>query len=313
MIRFHRALAQRYVAMSFSGAAEESRLRNTISIFIGWKSMTFTTNSTPPETAKLFQIAWEAAHAGGALIRDNWQRPKEIAYKGAIDLVTSVDRDAERCIVNILRENFPDHSILAEEETDVAGSHENYRWIIDPLDGTTNFAHSYPQFCVAIALEHQQDMLLGVVYDPIRRECFSAIRGQGAKLNGQAIHVSAITDLDRALLATGFPYDQRDNADFYLNFFKAFMTRSQGIRRAGSAALDLCYVACGRLDGFWELKLRPWDTAAGSLIVKESGGRISDFSGNDFSIHGNETMASNGTIHSAMIDIMQEIHSRPGN
>jgi myo-inositol-1(or 4)-monophosphatase len=271
--------------------------------------MTFSTNfkDTTPETAKLFHIAWEAAHAAGTLIRENWQRPKEIAYKGAIDLVTSVDRDAERCIVNMLRQNFSDHSILAEEETDVTGSHDSYRWIIDPLDGTTNFAHAYPQFCVSIGLEHQQDMLLGVVYDPIRRECFSAIRGQGAKLDGQAIHVSATAELDQALLATGFPYDQRENADFYLTYFKAFMTRSQGIRRAGSAALDLCYVACGRLDGFWELKLRPWDTAAGSLIVKESGGRISNFSGNDFSIRSNETMASNGAIHSAMIDVMQQI------
>jgi myo-inositol-1(or 4)-monophosphatase len=151
-------------------------------------------------------------------------------------------------------------------------------------------------------------LLLGVVYDPLRRECFSAIRGQGATINGQPIRGSAITELDQALLATGFPYDQRENAEFYLSYFKAFMTRSQGIRRSGSAALDLCYVACGRLDGFWELKLRPWDTAAGSLIVKESGGRMSDFSGTTFSIHGNETMASNGAIHAAMIEVMQPIH-----
>jgi myo-inositol-1(or 4)-monophosphatase len=265
--------------------------------------------TTAPETARLFQTAWEAAHAAGHLIRENWQRPKEIAYKGAIDLVTSVDRAAERCIVNILRQNFPGHSILAEEETDVAGSQDRYRWIIDPLDGTTNFAHGYPQFCVSVALQHDQELLLGVVYDPLRRESFSAIRGQGAKLNGQTIHVSATLELDHALLATGFPYDQRENADFYLSYFKAFMTRSQGIRRAGAAALDLCYVACGRLDGFWELKLRPWDTAAASLIVKEAGGQVSDFSGNDFSIHGNETMASNGAIHAQMLDVMQEIRA----
>jgi myo-inositol-1(or 4)-monophosphatase len=263
--------------------------------------------TTTPETAKLFQSAWEAAHAAGDLMRENWQRPKEISYKGAIDLVTSVDRDAERCIVNSLRQNFPDHSILAEEETDVADSQESFRWIIDPLDGTTNFAHGYPQFCVSIALEYQQDLLLGIVYDPLRRECFSTIRGQGAKLNGQAICVSNLTELDQALLATGFPYDCRDNPDFYLSYFRAFMTRSQGIRRAGAAALDLCYVACGRLDGFWELKLRPWDTAAASLIVREAGGRISDFSGNEFSIHGNETMATNGAIHADMLDVIREI------
>jgi myo-inositol-1(or 4)-monophosphatase len=262
---------------------------------------------TTPDTAKLFQTAWEAAHAAGNLIRENWQRPKEIAYKGAIDLVTSVDRDAERCIVSMVRQSFPDHSILAEEETDVSGSQGSYRWIIDPLDGTTNFAHGYPQFCVSVALEHAQQLLLGVVYDPLRRECFSAIRGQGAKLNGQPIRVSAILELDQALLATGFPYDRRENADFYLGYFKNFLTRCQGIRRAGAAALDLCYVACGRLDGFWELKLRPWDTAAGSLIVKEAGGRLSDFSGSDFSIHGNETMASNGAIHAEMLAVMRQI------
>jgi myo-inositol-1(or 4)-monophosphatase len=263
-------------------------------------------NSTP-ETAKLFQTAWEAAQSAGSLIRENWREPREIAYKGAIDLVTSVDRDAERCIVNMLRKNYPEHSILAEEETDIAGNQDHYRWIIDPLDGTTNFAHGYPQICVSVALEHEHELLLGIVYDPLRRECFSAIRGQGAKLNGQAVRVSDTRELDQALLATGFPYDRRDNPDFYLNYFKAFMTRSQGIRRAGSAALDLCYVACGRLDGFWELKLRPWDTAAVSLIVKESGGRISDFSGNEFSIYGSETMASNGAIHAAMLDVMREI------
>ncbi|HEX2228924.1 MAG TPA: inositol monophosphatase family protein [Candidatus Binatia bacterium] len=264
-------------------------------------------STTPPETAKLFQTAWEAAHAAGTLIRKNWRQPKEIAYKGAIDLVTSVDRDAERCIVDRLRKNFPEHSILAEEETKADGDQSSYRWIIDPLDGTTNFAHGYPQVCVSVALEYENDLLLGVVYDPLRRECFSAIRSQGAKLNGQTIHVSGTPDLDQALLATGFPYDRRDHADFYLRYFKAFMTRSQGIRRAGSAALDLCYVACGRFDGFWELKLHPWDIAAASLIVRAAGGRMSDFSGGDFSIHGSETMASNGLIHAAMFDVMREI------
>src|ERR687895_247925 len=182
--------------------------------------MTSTINfpNSPPETAKLFQSAWEAAHSAGALIEENWQRPKEIAYKGAIDLVTSVDREAERCIVNILRKNFPNHSILAEEETEFAGTHESYRWIIDPLDGTTNFAHGYPQVCVSVALEHDHELLLGVIYDPLRRECFSAIRGQGAKLNGQAIRVSDTAELDQALLATGFPYDARDIAEFYLSY-----------------------------------------------------------------------------------------------
>jgi myo-inositol-1(or 4)-monophosphatase len=261
------------------------------------------------ETAKFFHTAWEAVHAAGALIRDNWQRPKAISYKGAIDLVTSVDRDAERCIVDLLRRSFPGHSILAEEATDVTSHQNSYRWIIDPLDGTTNFAHGYPQFCVSIALQHEQDLLLGLVYDPLRQECFAAIRGQGATLNGQPIRTSIVRELDKALLATGFPYDQRQNAEYYLAYFKAFMTRCQGIRRAGAAALDLCYVACGRLDGFWELKLKPWDTAAGALIVDESGGRMSDFSGNDFSIWGSETMASNGLIHREMTEVTRQIEA----
>jgi myo-inositol-1(or 4)-monophosphatase len=262
------------------------------------------------ENAKFFNAAWQAVHAAGALIRDNWQLPKAITYKGAIDLVTSVDRDAERCIVDLLQQHFPGHSILAEEETDVSGGRDGYRWIIDPLDGTTNFAHGYPQFCVSIALQREHDLLLGLVYDPLRRECFAAIRGEGATLNGQPIRTSSVPELDRAVLATGFPYDRRQNADYYLAYFKAFLTRCQGIRRAGAAALDLCYVACGRVDGFWELKLRPWDTAAGALIVAESGGRMSDFGGNDFSIWGNETMASNGLIHGEMTDVMRVVHHR---
>ncbi|MSP39262.1 MAG: inositol monophosphatase [Deltaproteobacteria bacterium] len=257
--------------------------------------------------SELLGVAREAADAAGEIIRAGWDRPKTIGYKGAIDLVTSVDRDCERKIVEIIQRNFPNHSILAEEATNFAGSQDEFRWIVDPLDGTTNFAHGYPQFCVSIALERAGEIILGVVDDPIRRERFSAVRQQGATLNGKAIRVSTVNELDKSLLATGFPYDQREHADFYLNYFKAFMTRSQGIRRAGSAALDLCYVACGRLDGFWELKLKPWDTAAGALIVAEAGGRLSDFPGRPFSIWGTETLASNGSIHNEMVQIARAI------
>jgi myo-inositol-1(or 4)-monophosphatase len=255
------------------------------------------------EIATFLAAAWEAANAAGAVIQNQWNRPREIDYKGAIDLVTSVDRESERCIVQVLRGKFPNHSILAEEETSLVSHQDNHRWIIDPLDGTTNFAHSYPHVCVSIALEREGEILLGLVYDPLRRECFRAVKGQGATLNGSPIAVSAVRELDKSLLATGFPYDRRKKADFYLTFFKAFMTRSQAIRRNGSAALDLCYVAYGRIDGFWELKLRPWDTAAGALIVEEAGGRISDFSGNPFSIWGDQTLASNGVIHDEMVSI----------
>jgi myo-inositol-1(or 4)-monophosphatase len=196
---------------------------------------------------------------------------------------------------------------LAEEETDVQGAQGQYRWIVDPLDGTTNFVHSYPQFSVSIALEQNGRVIVGLVYDPIRNECFKAALGQGATLNTNAMRISLVDELDKSLLATGFPYDRRDFADFYLSYFKAFMTRCQGIRRGGSAALDLCYVACGRLDGFWELKLKPWDIAAGALIVTEAGGKLSDLSGKPFSIRGQETLATNGLIHDEMVHVARAI------
>jgi myo-inositol-1(or 4)-monophosphatase len=252
---------------------------------------------------EFMSAAWEAADSAAGLIRATWGQTKSVEYKGAIDLVTWVDRQAEQQIVEILQKHFPSHSILAEEETSVIACGSNYRWIIDPLDGTTNFAHSYPHVSISIGLEHDGEIILGLVYDPLRQECFRAVKNGGASLNDQPIRPSRINELDKALLATGFPYDRREKADFYLSFFKAFMNHSQGIRRDGSAALDLCYVACGRVDGFWELKLRPWDTAAGTLIASEAGGRLSDFSGNEFSIWGEETLASNGSIHAQMVQI----------
>ncbi len=263
--------------------------------------------TTTSDDESLIEVAWQAATTAGSLIRNSWQQPKPIEYKGAIDLVTPADRESEQTIVRIIRHYFPNHSILAEEETVLRGADPEHRWIVDPLDGTTNFAHGYPQFCISIAFERRGTVILGVVYDPIREESFKAILGKGATLNGVTIRTSPVNELDKALLATGFPYDRRDHADFYLRYFKAFMTRCQGIRRGGSAALDLCYVACGRLDGFWELKLRPWDIAAGMLIVAEAGGRASDFSGNTFSIGGNETLASNRLIHQEMTRIASAV------
>ena len=259
------------------------------------------------DSDSLLDIAWQAASAAGNVIRNSWQQPTRIEYKGAIDLVTPVDRESERTIVDVIRHYFPDHSILAEEETVRHGSDSENRWIVDPLDGTTNFAHGYPQFCISIAFECRGSVILGLVYDPIRQECFKASLGKGATLNHAMIRTSPVHEVDKALLATGFPYDRREFADFYLRYFKAFMTRCQGIRRGGSAALDLCYVACGRLDGFWELKLKPWDIAAGALIVAEAGGRTSDFSGNPFTICGNETLASNRLIHEEMTQIARAV------
>lgn len=259
------------------------------------------------ELDRQLNAAWEAASAAGEIIRAQWQEPKIIDYKSAIDLVTSVDRESERAIVAILRRNFPNHAILAEEETKIAARQSDYRWIVDPLDGTTNFAHGYPQFAVSIALEQNGEVIVGLVYDPLRRECFRAARGHGATLNDQPIHTSSVSDIDKALLATGFPADHREHADFYLSYFKAFMTRCQGIRRGGSAALDLCYVACGRLDGFWELKLKPWDTAAGALIVEQAGGKLSDFSGAPFLISGTETLAANAQLHEEIVRIASSV------
>jgi myo-inositol-1(or 4)-monophosphatase len=262
------------------------------------------------ETGAFLAAAWEAANQASALIRASWQETKRIEYKGAIDLVTPVDRESERRIVEALQRRFPDHSILAEEETNLAGARAGYCWIIDPLDGTTNFAHGYPCVSISIALERDGEIIVGLVYDPLRQECFSAARGQRAALNGNPIKVSAVDELDKALLATGFPYDRREQPDYYLAFFRAFMIRSQGIRRSGSAALDLCYLACGRLDGFWELKLRPWDTAAASLIVKEAGGKVSDFAGSEFSIWGDETLASNSAIHDEMVSVATAVNNQ---
>ncbi|MGH7828753.1 MAG: inositol monophosphatase family protein [Candidatus Binatia bacterium] len=252
-------------------------------------------------------VAEEAAEAAGSLIRQNLQKTKEIHYKSAIDLVTSVDREAEERIVQILHDYYPDHSILAEEGTGAAAAGSDHRWIIDPLDGTTNFTHAYPSVGVSIALEKKGEIILGLVYDPVREENFQAVKAAGAFLNGEPVQVSKVADLDKSLLGTGFPYDRRERVDFYLSFWKSFMLRCQGIRRTGSAALDLCYLACGRLDGFWEFKLHPWDTAAGSLIIREAGGKLSDFSGDKFSIYGKETLASNGLIHEEMLGVMANI------
>jgi len=182
--------------------------------------------------------------------------------------------------------------------------HEPYVWYLDPLDGTTNFAHGFPHFAVSLALERGGKLLLGIVHDPLRNETFCARRGGGASLNGRPIHVSAVTDLEQALLGTGFPYDRREHLDFYLGFLADFMVRAQGVRRVGSAALDLCYVACGRLDGFWEWKLKPWDTAAGALIVAEAGGVVTDFRGAAFDAFGEQTLASNGSLHATMTRIL---------
>ncbi len=252
---------------------------------------------------KVKGVALEAAREAGRLLRENLGRANAVEFKGEIDLVTEMDRKAEELIVGRLASAFPDHSIIAEEREGVERA-SPYRWIVDPLDGTTNYAHGYPVFCVSIAFEAEGQVILGVVYNPVLEETFLAEKGRGATLNGRPIHVSGTERLERSLLATGFPYDIRRTRDNNLNHFCNFALKAQAIRRAGSAALDLCYVGCGRFDGYWELRLKPWDVAAGSLIVKEAGGMVTTFDGGPFTIYSDNIVASNGRIHREMIQVL---------
>jgi myo-inositol-1(or 4)-monophosphatase len=244
-----------------------------------------------------------AQHVGDLLYRDCRNTTKLIEHKGAVDLVTQFDRQSQDLIVRDIEQHYPDHSILSEEDI-MKNSGNTMKWIIDPLDGTTNFTHGLPIWSLSIALERKGEVIVGVVYDPTRQELFSAQQGNGARLNGVPIKVSVTTELDKALLVTGFPYDIRESEENNLDHFSKFALCSQAVRRLGSAALDLCYTACGRFDGYWEQKLSPWDQAAGSLIVKEAGGAITDFSGEPFSIYRNKVLATNGLIHEQMMDIL---------
>jgi myo-inositol-1(or 4)-monophosphatase len=252
----------------------------------------------------LLRAAQESALEAGKMLKQGLGEGREIFFKGTVDLVTNFDNRAQEMIFDRLSRSFPGHGFLAEEGLSYKGQGE-FRWIIDPLDGTTNYAHRVPIFCVSIGLEFQGKIVLGVVYDPMQEEMFQACEGEGAYLNGSKIRVSSEGDLGKSLVATGFPYDVRVNPNNNAVHFNNFLTRVQAIRRCGSAALDLCYVACGRFDGFWELKLHPWDMAAGGLTVKEAGGRISDFEGREFSIYTPEALATNGLIHESMIQVLQ--------
>jgi myo-inositol-1(or 4)-monophosphatase len=256
---------------------------------------------------RLLRLAIAAAREAGRIQMVHYGRKHAIEYKGEIDPVTEVDKLCETAIVKMVSDTFPDHDILSEE-TLYKEKGSSWRWIIDPIDGTTNYIHEYPCFCVSIGLEMEGELELGVVYNPLLVELFQAERGEGAFLNGNRITVSRTEHLDGSFLCTGFPYDVRDHSDFYLKYFKAFMTRSFALRRPGSAVLDLCYVAAGRFDGFWEMKLHPWDVAAASLIVTEAGGKVTDFRGRPCSIYCDEILASNGLIHDQMLGVMSEIN-----
>jgi len=258
----------------------------------------------------LLTTAIEIAREAGSLLLQMAQRPIEIFYKRAADLVTEADRRSEGLILERLRNHFPKHDVVSEEG---GGQRTNadYCWYVDPLDGTTNFAHGFPVFSVSMGLTYKGEVIAGVVYDPSRDEMFAAERGAGAYLNHKPIRVSQIRKLAAGLLATGFP-PFADNHDLNIEFYHRFTQISHGIRRAGSAALDLCNVAAGRYDGFWEMKLNPWDKAAGSLLVKEAGGRITDVAGKEFKLLGDDVFASNGLIHEEMCKEFAEISARHG-
>jgi myo-inositol-1(or 4)-monophosphatase len=247
------------------------------------------------------QVAVDAARRAGDLLREELGGARRIRHKrSVIDLVTEMDQRSEALIVARLLGAFPDHGVLAEEGGATDGRSE-YRWVIDPLDGTTNYSHGLPIFAVSLALERAGQVELGVAYDPTRDECFVAQRGGGATLNDEPIRVSSVESLDEALLVTGFPYDIRTTAATNLPEYAALSLRAQAVRRLGSAVLDLCYVACGRLDGFWELALGPWDMAAGGLIVQEAGGAVTDVHGEPWRLDGPGILASSPRVHGAIL------------
>jgi myo-inositol-1(or 4)-monophosphatase len=256
------------------------------------------------KTDEFKKIAIQTALQSREILQKYQGKVKKIGYKGVVNLVTEADRISEDAIIKIIRKNFPEHNILTEESKGYEKESE-YKWIIDPLDGTTNYAHGFPVYCVSIALEKEAEVILGVVYNPVLEELFVAEKNKGAFLNGERIYVSKTKELSRSLLATGFPYDIRESKVNNLDHFKNFALRAQAIRRAGSAALDLCYLAKGIFDGFWELKLSPWDTAAGILMVKEAGGKVTNFLGKKFSIYEKDILASNGKIHNQMIQVLK--------
>jgi myo-inositol-1(or 4)-monophosphatase len=249
------------------------------------------------------------AREAGALLLEGHGKTHVPDRKGRIDLVTEYDRRSEKILLSRLRARFPDHAVLAEE----SGVHEApgsaVRWLIDPLDGTTNFAHNYPFFAVSIGIEIDGGLAAGVVYDPVRDELFAAASGQGATLNGRPIRVSSAERVESALLVTGFPYGVREDPERYLRPFREFLVRAQGVRRDGSAALNLAYVACGRFDGLWEDDLSPWDTSAGVVLVREAGGHVTRHSGAEFRLERREILASNGRLHDEMKAILAQVQA----
>jgi myo-inositol-1(or 4)-monophosphatase len=254
----------------------------------------------------MLNFAIETAREAGQILLEKFGRKINISKKGDINLVTEADLASEKLIIERVRSYYPKHAILAEEAGDAVllDGTNKWKWIIDPLDGTTNFAHGYPCFCVTIALEHAGEIVLGVTYDPTRNELFAAEKGKGATLNNKPIRVSETESLSESLIVTGFPYNFKEKADFARHLTE-FLLTSRGVRRDGSAAIDMAYVACGRFDGFWEEGLNPWDVAAGYLLIEEAGGQVTYYNGDKFSIYAPPICGSNGLIHREMLQVLK--------
>jgi myo-inositol-1(or 4)-monophosphatase len=254
----------------------------------------------------MLNFALETARDAGHLLLEKFGRITTITKKGDINLVTEADLASEALIIERIKSYYPKHAILAEEsgEAIVIGGDSTWKWIIDPLDGTTNYTHGYPCFCVTLALENNGEIVMGVTFDPTRNELFAAEKGEGASLNGRKIRVSAAENLGDSLIVTGFPYDFKDKENF-ARHLTDFLLHSRGVRRDGSAAIDMAYVACGRFDGFWEEGLNPWDVAAGKLLIEEAGGQVTYYDGSPFSIYTPPICASNGLIHGQMLDVLR--------
>ena len=260
------------------------------------------------ELKRIKKTAIKAAKASGKYILEHVDKIKEVSRKGGAftNLVTDVDKASEEMIIDAIKKDFPDHSIIAEESGEETRE-EEFKWIIDPLDGTTNYSHGFPFFCVSIGIEYKGEVAIGVVYDPSRDELFEAQKSAGSFLNGKAIRVSKKKKLEESLLATGFAYNVEGKLANIKNF-ENMLKYAQAIRRAGSAAIDLCYVACGRLDGFWEFGLSPWDTAAGQLIVSEAGGKVTKVDYKEFDVYDKQILASNGFVHDEIREALKELH-----
>jgi myo-inositol-1(or 4)-monophosphatase len=254
----------------------------------------------------ILSLAIEAAKQAGIFLKENIDNITSIEEKSTeINLVTDIDKRSETMIIGMIKDRFPEHEIIAEESGKSTGT-SDYRWIVDPLDGTTNYTHGLPLFCVSIGVEYKGEMIAGVIYDPMREELFSAEEGSGAFLNGKQIQVSSEARLIRSLLITGFPYNIHENPNRAIEHFNNFIYEAQAVRRLGSAAIDMAYVACGRAEGFWEVHLHPWDMAAAIVIIREAGGMVTDFSGKPMNVYTPNIVASNGKVHAELLRVLSK-------